>query len=82
MHISDFVFFTYTCMFSQHGVWITLAWAIIPKFGATVSIVSSIFLARDVIIKWQEKKSATLTNDEQDALRNIDTSLVHSLVFS
>ena len=41
-----------------------IAWAILPKFGATISIISSIFLVRDVIIKRHKEnnKSISLTN--------------------
>ena len=41
-----------------------IAWTILPKFGATISIISSIFLVRDVIIRRNKEnnKSISLTN--------------------
>jgi hypothetical protein len=39
-----------------------IAWAILPKFSATMSMISSFFLARDVALKWHEKESVSLTN--------------------
>lgn len=39
-----------------------IAYAILPKFGGTLSIISSTFLARDIIINRHEKKSLSLKN--------------------
>lgn len=39
-----------------------IAYAILPKFGGTLSIISSTFLARDILINRHEKKSLSLKN--------------------
>ena len=39
-----------------------IAYAILPKFGGTLSIISSTFLARDILINRYEKKSLSLKN--------------------